>query len=425
MKTAKKTGVSAEFQLKHLRSENRRLTEALKQTTQANRQIIGRPSARTVGFPKIQFTTVMLRFVPTHLALTGLQDSYVKKQEGWYQTRLLHALAQLMVVDDAAVQSLYSNILSFSVATRSLAGLESLFLSCMHNAWLMRDEKLYRAGIDVWHQFRPNNQIPSRDGHVIFYDREASLMTFISVQALSNLRDDLSNIGFFGQGGIGGTIRGNGYAADNANGDSFSRCLAKAASMGAIGGAIAGAIAGAIGGFGAGTAGGAKAGAEFGALGAAAVFAWVCEDDSKSNSTTDQPKDNQPKDDQPKDDQNKDQSQNQSTQPTQNENDQQQSLPEEHPDQSIDVVSGGYPTPDGSDGGSGGGNPAAQYVETVGYPNPDGVNGGPAGMPTDDSGPVGPLARGLSMTFLMHGMPRLAPGNQTLASLGFLSQRGL
>jgi hypothetical protein len=404
--------------LSTLEADNRRLQRELERVTQLNRRLTSQQQDQPIRPYRLRFVAARIDFRPTPAALRGMYDLYASGQYGAYLNRLTHALGQVAVADDASVRSLYTHILAFFEGSRSLAGLESLFLSCMHNTWLTRDESLYRAGISAWQSYQPRAPRSRKTPGLVFYDRETNLVSFVSAAACTRLHRDLLEGGFFADGGIGGAVRtGAGLADDNPYGWSVSRCGLVVAALATAGGGVAGAIgAGLAAGPGAAVAGG-KEGLELGAALGVILAGAICHDDkpaaqAQTPGTTEQPDTVETPDmsvDVPDAGR-----QDGAPQPTDNENEQQMSMPDEHPDQSCDgcvsVMSSGYPLPDGPDGPGG---PLASIVEIVSFPTENGEPGGPAG-----------LAGVGSKTFLVHGMPRLAAGNQSLARAGFLPSAG-
>ena len=343
-------------------------------------------------------------------------------EDGSLQTKMTCiALGQFAVVNNASASYMMHHVFSYLRGSKSVAGLESLFLSGLAHLHRMHEYGLYNYGVSLWLKY--SRKLPHRkpSTHFIYLDREFNMVTFLpgnSIQLLTErLEETLSEkviaIDEINKknltGSIGDVIRDPRGFADSPWDHGFSKCVGELTSIGTIGGAIVGGVAGAEGGP-AGVAGGAKIGGIVGGFVTTTIGVWTCDDpkpakEGKPENPTfvpDMGADQPPPETKPP-----------TSEPTTSPKDLQSTPPEDKqstPDNPFaEIQCNGYPNPDAPDNSNGNprGNPLSYFAEPLFYPNPEtGLPGGPAGMP---------------LNFLMHNLPRLGYGNQPVHQLGFLA----
>lgn len=330
------------------------------------------------------------------------------------------SLAQFAVVNNQDVTILMQQIFSFVKGAKTVAGIESLFLSGLAHLRRTHQYGLYEYGVKMW--LEKSRKLPLRKSstHIIFLDREFNMVTFLPGTALPHLVEKLEDS--FSQilnvrpeinktlltGGLGDIIRDPRGFADAPWDHGYSQCQDQMTGMGAAAGFL-------VGNFFGGDAGGLViAGVAGGTTRFLSSFL-IC-DDPKQVVADSKPQ-KEPKPEQPTDgpDMGTDQPAPPpaTSEPTTNPSELQSTSPEDNqstPDKPfIEIECTGYPNPDAPDEtgrpGHPGGNPLASFAEPLFYPNPEtGLPGGPAGMP---------------LNFLMHSLPKFGVGNQPIQSVGF------
>lgn len=150
--------------------------------------------------PRLQ--NIYLRFVPTPVAIDVLHSNRIGSPE--HHRAQLHALAHLAVAPGVQVISVLLNILSFVRARRSIAGMESLLLTAMHQAWLARDRDAYLLGIEAIDGF--GGPLPT-DARILVFDRRTSILSVFPGDRFATVSKLLAASGLSTPFGVAGVAR--------------------------------------------------------------------------------------------------------------------------------------------------------------------------------------------------------------------------
>ncbi len=347
--------------------------------------------------------------------------------DGQLQTKMTCiALGQFSVVNNTDASVMMQHVFSYVRGSKSVAGLESLFLSGLAHLHRRHEFGFYEYGVRLWLEY--SKKLPHRkvSTHFIYLDREFNMVTFLPGTAISNLvqklEEPLSKILRLNadvhktvlSGGLGDVIRFPTGYADTPWDNGYSKCVAELTSMGTIGGGLIGGLA--LSESGPGAALGIKGGAAIGAALLGTIGVWSCDDPKpvKEDRPEKPVKELEPQKPVEGPDMGAEQpgTPPPTSEPTTSPADLQSTPPEDKqstPDkQFVELECYGYPNPDSPDQDNGNPrvNPLATFAEPLFYPNPEtGLPGGPAGMP---------------LNFLMHNLPRLGFGSQAIEQGGFL-----
>jgi hypothetical protein len=294
-----------------------------------------------------------------------------------------------------------------------MSGLESFFLTALHNAWLTKDRALFRAAVRAWSQLpqaSPSEARQARNGRsstpIIFYDRENNMATIMTDAFWSRISDSILHLAL-GGGDVGGAIRGSGSTLASDGLLDFISCVGAFTTTAGGGGAVVGGVIGGPPGAGTGAGVGGAFGFAFGLgyCGVKSIFGdGTPKDSDKGGSTNPKGGSSGPvSSNEPGTSGNED---------TGNEDDTEDGTDDDTDEESedeteVDLV---YPVPDDLISSK------ANYAELISTPSPDSDDSHPI-APPGTPGP-NPVLRGIA-TFALHDMPRLG-NNGTIVRLGFM-----
>lgn len=201
-----------------------------------------------------------LRFVRAKMTMKPLATAYDELHRAWraedtrgQRSREALLLGQFAVSNVTGIRTAFGHLLAYLKGTRTMGGLESLFLTGLHGLWLAGDRTMFYSGLKVWSGLnelsREDRSVESRTP-ILFYDRGHDLATFVTPSRWNRINDALLH-GALGSGvGIGIRQGGPGLASDGVL--DWISCVGSLTTMGAAaGGAIGAGIGSAAGGVGA------------------------------------------------------------------------------------------------------------------------------------------------------------------------------
>jgi hypothetical protein len=125
--------------------------------------------------------------VPYGAYVSQLQAKFAAKNYRAHSNLLYPGLAHICAADDSRLASLFASILAVSRLGKNLAGLESLFLSCLQGLQFVGNVPLCLVGIGAWTKAHHSTNQP-----VIFVDRQRNELKYIPARQVEGVYRQLT-----------------------------------------------------------------------------------------------------------------------------------------------------------------------------------------------------------------------------------------
>ena len=225
-------------------------------TTAAASRETARPSYEfTTPSGTVQFSRRILWFYPAPIGWARLQRLHTAGSVSEYRSALAAALGQIIASHPDLHAALFRTMLSHIAFSRTIDGVESLYLTLLHSAAFHGQSALYRVGLGAWTAYGPPRVTGGDLGFTLFYNVATTTFTILSQHQMAGLAIKNGNGGILSRGaelGSGIAALGAGWRSgagdDETANEARVTCRDALVNAGAIVGLAASGSAGAVGG---------------------------------------------------------------------------------------------------------------------------------------------------------------------------------
>ncbi|HZS58695.1 MAG TPA: hypothetical protein VFA43_05460 [Gemmatimonadaceae bacterium] len=224
-------------------------------TAAAPRETV-RPSYEfTTPTGTVQFSRRIMWFYPAPIGWARLQRLHSSGTVADYRGALSAALGQIIASHPDLHAALFRTLLSHIAFSRTIDGVESLYLTLLHSAAFHGQTALYKVGLGAWTAYGPPRATGGDLGFTLFYNVATTTFTILSQHQVAGLAIKNGNGGILARGaelGSGIAALGAGWRSgsgdDETANDARATCRDALVNAGAIVGLAASGSASAIGG---------------------------------------------------------------------------------------------------------------------------------------------------------------------------------
>jgi hypothetical protein len=201
----------------------------------------------------VQFTRRIMWFYPAPIGWARMQRLHVTGTSTEYRRALAAALGQIIAAHPDLHAELFRTLLSHIAFSRTIEGVESLYLTLLHSAAFHGQSALYKVGLSAWTAYGPPRTTGGDLGFTLFYNVATTTFTILSPNQLAGLGAKNGGGGILSRGaelGSGIAALGAAWRAasdDEAANDARATCRDALVNAGAIVGLAASGSAGAVG----------------------------------------------------------------------------------------------------------------------------------------------------------------------------------
>jgi hypothetical protein len=203
----------------------------------------------------VQFSRRIMWFYPAPIGWARLQRLHTSGTISEYRGALSAALGQIIASHPDLHAALFRTLLSHIAFSRTIDGVESLYLTLLHSAAFHGQSSLYKVGLGAWTAYGPPRVTGGDLGFALFYNVATTTFTILSQQQIAGLAIKNGNGGILARGaelGSGIAALGAGWRSgagdDETANDARVTCREALVNAGAIVGLAASGSAGAVGG---------------------------------------------------------------------------------------------------------------------------------------------------------------------------------
>src|SRR5579862_3638056 len=203
----------------------------------------------------VQFSRRIMWFYPAPIGWARLQRLHASGTIAEYRGALASALGQIIASHPDLHAALFRTLLSHIAFSRTIDGVESLYLTLLHSAAFHGQSALYRVGSGAWTAYGPPRVTGGELGFTLFYNVATTTFTILSQHQMAGLAIKNGNGGILSRGpelGSGIAALGAGWRSgagdDETANEARVTCRDALVNAGAIVGLAASGSAGAIGG---------------------------------------------------------------------------------------------------------------------------------------------------------------------------------
>jgi hypothetical protein len=135
----------------------------------------------------VQFARRIMWFYPAPIGWARLQRLHNSGSSGEYTRALSAALGQTIAAHPDLHASLFRTLLSHIAFSRTIEGVESLYLTLLHSAAFHGQTALYRVGLAAWTAYGPPRITGGDLGFTLFYNVATTTFTILSPHQLAGL----------------------------------------------------------------------------------------------------------------------------------------------------------------------------------------------------------------------------------------------
>jgi hypothetical protein len=170
----------------------REVLTAVRAAREATNAAATRESARpwqefTTPSGSVQFTRRILWFYPAPIGWARMQRLHTTGSSAEYRRALAAALGQVIAAHPELHAALFRTLLSHIAFSRTIDGIESLYLTLLHSAAFHGQDALYKVGLSAWTAYGPPRATGGDLGFTLFYNVATTTFTILSPHQLAGL----------------------------------------------------------------------------------------------------------------------------------------------------------------------------------------------------------------------------------------------